>query len=41
MILYVLEKKGGAAGFSGFRFAYAVGDFGDFEDWIGFGFYAL
>jgi hypothetical protein len=31
---YVLEEEGGAAGF---RFTYAVGDFGDFEDWICFG----
>jgi len=37
----VLEEEGGAAGLASFRFAYAVGDLGDFQDGIGFGFDAL
>ena len=37
MAFDVLEEQSGAAGLSGFRFADAVGDLGDFEDGIGFG----
>ena len=41
MVLYVLKEESGATGFAGFRFADAVGDFGDFEDGVDFGLDAL
>ena len=37
MTLDVLEQEGGAAGLSGFRLAYAIGDLRDLQDRIGFG----
>ena len=41
MVLDVLEEERGAAGFSSFRLADAVGDFGDFQDGVNFGLDAL
>jgi hypothetical protein len=37
MVFYVLKKKSGSSGFSGFRFADAVGYFGDFQNGVDLG----